>query len=385
MKHPHPLLSDLLTAAGTDRDRRALHEAASIAVHRSLRLRPGEHILIISNPAAEVAAIAAAMYDAALSAGGLPVLLFQPQKTQMDFAEPAVIAALNARPEVVVSFSANKLGKDPVGSAAPYRHNGVSYDHLLHLLLYGEKSCRSFWSPATSIDSFVRTVPINYPVLRQRCAAVKAVLDRAVAVHVWAPGGTDITLGIEGRTARADDGDFSTPGSGGNLPAGETFISPRNGTARGRIVFDGSISVHEGDLFIKHPITCTVSGGFVREIDGDAEAAILRATIEQAETNALLFEQDGRLPKGSGKLYAKNARNIGELGIGLNPSARITGNMLEDEKAYRTCHFAIGMNYDDDAPSLIHLDGLVRKPTIVAIDEDRKEITIEDSGVLLIN
>ena len=63
----------------------------------------------------------------------------------------------------------------------------------------------------------------------------------------------------------------------------------------------------------------------------------------------------------------KNARNIGELGIGLNPAASINGNMLEDEKAFHTCHFAIGQNYDNDAPSLIHLDGVVRNPTIELI------------------
>ena len=82
--------------------------------------------------------------------------------------------------------------------------------------------------------------------------------------------------------------------------------------------------------------------------------------------------------------YARNARNLGELGIGLNPKASIVGNMLEDEKAFRTCHFAIGANYDDDAPAFIHLDGLVTEPTIVAKTSRGKEIVIESHGDLLI-
>ena len=77
-----------------------------------------------------------------------------------------------------------------------------------------------------------------------------------------------------------------------------------------------------------------------------------------------------------------HARNIGELGIGLNPAARISGRMLEDEKAFRTCHFAVGMNYDDDAPSLIHLDGLVKSHTITAVFEDGSERVIEREGEL---
>jgi leucyl aminopeptidase (aminopeptidase T) len=361
-----------------------LREAARIAVEVSLKVRQGEHVLIITNPRPDAAAIAQALYDACIDAGGLPVLVFQPVKSQLDFAEPAVIAAFNARPEVVISMSDEKLGKDQRAIAAPYIFNNAKYDHIFHLQLYGAKSCRSFWSPSATVESFVRTVPIDYDELQRRCAAVKAVLDRAVSVQVSAPGGTDILVGLRGRKAKSDDGNFATPGSGGNLPAGETFISPENGTAQGCICFDGSISVNEGDLLIRRRIECTVEQGFVTAIHGGEEADSLLRTIEAAERNAREFEQAGKLPLGSGETYARNARNIGELGIGLNPAARITGKMLEDEKAFRTCHFAIGMNYDEDAPSLIHLDGLVQNPTITALFEDGSRQIIEQDGELLV-
>jgi len=363
-------------------DGAALGEAARIAVESALRVREGEQVLIISNPKPDVAAIAQALYDASAGAGGRPVLLFQPVKTQFSFAEPAVIAAFEARPEVVISLSAEKLGKDPKGIASPYALGGSQYDHIFHLRMYGEKSCRSFWSPSTTVESFARTVPVDYAEMRRRCAAVKGILDAAAWVRVTAPGGTDITLGLRGRIAKSDDGDFSAPGSGGNLPAGEAFVSPENGTAQGRICFDGSISVGEGDLIVNSPIACAVENGFVREISGGAEAARLLETIEAAERSAREFERSGKLPAGSGAVYARNARNIGELGIGLNPAARITGKMLEDEKAFRTCHFAIGMNYDEDAPSLIHLDGLVKNPTITAVFEDGSERPIARNGEL---
>ncbi|MDE5775591.1 MAG: peptidase M17, partial [Treponemataceae bacterium] len=61
-----------------------------------------------------------------------------------------------------------------------------------------------------------------------------------------------------------------------------------------------------------------------------------------------------------------------------------TGNMLEDEKAFKTCHFAIGENYDNDAPSLIHLDGVVRLPTIVINYKDGTSFTALENGVLKI-
>jgi aminopeptidase len=359
-----------------------LKEAARIAIEVSLRVKTGEQVLIISNPRPEVAVIAEALYDASLDTGGRPVLLYQPVKAQIAFAEPATLAAFNAKPEVVISLSDEKLGKDPTGIASPYEYNGVKYDHIFHLQQYGERSCRAFWSPSTTIESFIRTVPIDYAELQRRCAAIKRVLDRAVEVHVSAPGGTDITIGLRGRGAKSDDGNFSTPGSGGNLPAGETFISPENLTAKGRICYDGSISVNEGELIIVTPIECLVEDGYVTKILGAGEAACLLKTIEAAERNAYEFERDGKLPPGFGEMYARNARNIGELGIGLNPAARITGKMLEDEKAFRTCHFAIGSNYDDDAPSLIHLDGLVKSPTITAFFDDGTKQIIERDGEL---
>ena len=58
--------------------------------------------------------------------------------------------------------------------------------------------------------------------------------------------------------------------------------------------------------------------------------------------------------------------------------------MLEDEKAFGTCHFAVGENYDNDAPSLIHLDGLVRNPSITVFYFDGSEKTIMTDGNLSI-
>ena len=383
MTHKNIFFEQNLLQPGTADTAQKLRAASEIAIQNALKVCSGEQVLIISNPKTDAAHIAAALYDAAGAAGARPTLIFQPEKQQIDFAEKSVIAAFSAKPEVVISISAGKLGKDEHGITTPYRYNGKDYDHLFHLLQYGEKKCRAFWSPAVTVDSFIRTVPIDYALLQERCKKYGEILDRAVSVRVTAPGGTDVVIGLNGRRAKSDNGDFSQMGSGGNLPAGEVFISPENGTAEGIICFDGSISLHDRDILIKTPVCCTVRQGYVTEIHGGSEAAELQKTIELAEHNACDFEKNGRLPPGQGNVYAKNARNIGELGIGLNPQAIITGNMLEDEKAFRTCHFAIGQNYDDDAPALIHLDALVCNPTIIAAFEDGSEQVIEKDGNLI--
>jgi aminopeptidase len=376
-------MSTLRDAAAFSPDQ-ALAAAAEVAARHSLRLQPGEKVMIVTNPEREVLEIAAALYDAAMAAAARPTLLVQPIKAQLDEAEEAVIAAFESQPDVVVSLSAEKLGKDGSGISTPYEWDGVSYDHVFHYQLYGAKTLRAFWSPSISRSMFVKTVPIDYAELRDRCRRVKAALDGAAFVRVSNPDGTDVRIGLADRIAKCDDGDYSIPGSGGNLPAGEVFVSPALGSAEGTIVFGGSISDTAGDILIREPIRCSVSGGFVTEISGGSEAARLRAALEEGAAGAVHMAEEGKLGREKAAEYARNARNIGELGIGLNPKAEIVGNMLEDEKAFRTCHFAIGSNYDEDAPALIHLDGLVTRPTIVAIRENGKELVIERDGELLI-
>jgi leucyl aminopeptidase (aminopeptidase T) len=79
-----------------------------------------------------------------------------------------------------------------------------------------------------------------------------------------------------------------------------------------------------------------------------------------------------------------DARVIGELGIGVNPGARITGNMLEDEKAIGTAHIAFGNNADfpggGNNHSQIHRDFLFYRPTIEAVYFDGTKRVVMKNG-----
>lgn len=384
---------------------------AQTMINDVCRVKKDERVLIIANPETNV--VAQDLFEAARDAGAQPVLMFQPVKKSLDNAAPEVLAAIAAEPDVCFSISSVKLGKDPRGTAHPYKNDrNVEYDHIFDYLLYGKKTMRAVWTPGITQSMYERTVQIDYDELARRCRALEQLYENAVTVRVTAPGGTDVVVPVKGRKALSDDGDFSKPGTGGNIPSGEVFISPLVGTGNrqepfaeaeklldritrrnvkknapteegagsadavlpagtaGTIVFDGSMTFGDGDALLETPITVQVSAGFVTEITGGDEARRLKKTILEAESKAAAMEKEGRLPDGMGPVYRRNARNIGELGIGLNPAAVITGNMLEDEKAFRTCHFAIGENYDNDAPALIHLDGVVRDPTIVLTYED---------------
>jgi len=226
---------------------------------------------------------------------------------------------------------------------------------------------------------------VDYLKMRATADRLSTLLTQASVVMVKSPGGTDISFSIQGRKAMRDDGDFRSAGKGGNLPAGEVFISPVVKSAEGTIVFDGSISDIEGDIVIQKPIACTVRGGYVMGIEGGAEAECLeKALMSGLNMASRLVHQQGMAPE-TALSYGTNARHIGEFGIGLNPAARIGGNMLEDEKVLGTIHFAVGSNYDEDAPALIHLDGLVKSPTVVLLMPTGEELHIMERGALSID
>jgi len=242
---------------------------------------------------------------------------------------------------------------------------------------------RTFWSPGITKDTFARAVPIDYKRMRNDAARLKKILDASNEVTVTAPGGTDITIGLRGRKVRADDGDFSRPGLGGNVPSGEVFVSPELGTANGTIAFDGSIILNEGEIVIKKPIMAEVERGYITGISGGTEAAKLKESVVEGERKARKMCQSGEMKHALAEKYARNAWGIGELGIGLNRKAKIVALMLEDEKVYGTCHFAVGSNYDGDADAMIHLDGLVRSPTIIARSRSGKETALMVNGKLV--
>ena len=373
---------------------------AQIVIQDVVKVKKGERVLVVANPA--TSEIAQDLYSASCEAGAVATLMFQPDKTSFDNANPEVLAAFATEPDVYFSISNIKLGKDPKATANPYvAEDGQKYTHIADYLLEGKKVIRGAWTPGITVDMMNRTAPIDYKELQSRCAQLVEIFKGAVSIRVTAPGGTDVIVPVNGRGLMLDDGDFSKPGAGGNIPAGEVFISPVVGGSQlkaadgsvyeqqtegceGVIVFDGSMTFGDGDSILETPITCKVNGGYVTEITGAAEAERLIKTITEAENRALQMEKDGKLKEGQGVIYKKNARNIGELGIGLNPAAKITGNMLEDEKAFHTCHFAIGENYDNDAPSLIHLDGVVRNPTITLIYSDGSEKVILNNGEIIL-
>ena len=139
-----------------------------------------------------------------------------------------------------------------------------------------------------------------------------------------------------------DDGIYTKKGSFGNLPAGEVFIAPLENKTNGTIIVDASVG---GIGKVDKNIRIDIKDGFIDNIAGGKIAKSFKRLLKN-------------------KLY----KNVAELGIGTNYKAKITGEVLEDEKVFGTCHIAFGNNrhFGGTVDVPFHVDFVIRNPTIYA-------------------
>ena len=329
---------------------------ARTVLEQSLALQPGERVLIVGNPEETSRLICDAYFEATLQMGGQPLLARQPARAITDMSDPGVLAALGSEPDIIFSISTDKIGKDPHGLHIGYvGRDGQKYTSIFDKITEGDKRARAGTSPGIKMDTFLRCMEVDYTAMRTQAAAMKKAVEGHSEMHIETPAGTDLAVGMRGRKMFVDDGDLRKPGRFGNLPCGEIFFSPELGTARGRIVFDGVIATGPECLVPTEPLVMEVDAGYVTRILPSAHAAVVEASIREGAARAQAMGKED---------YARNSWGVGELGLGLNPRAKMVPDMLEAEKVGGTCHVAIGSNYDRDLPALTHYDMLMTHPRI---------------------
>jgi leucyl aminopeptidase (aminopeptidase T) len=206
-----------------------------------------------------------------------------------------------------------------------------------------KKGVRVATFPGITKEIMIRGMNADYNAISKRSIKLKKILEKGKLVKVTAPAGTDIEFYITGRTAIASKGLYHKKGESGNLPTGETFNAPVEGTANGVFVVDGSFAGLGliGDVNIK----VEVKNGFAAKITGGSAARKLNGMLDKV---------------------GKAARNIAEFGIGTNDSAKLSGILLEDEKVMGTVHLALGNNITmgGSVNVPIHVDGVIKRPTV---------------------
>jgi leucyl aminopeptidase (aminopeptidase T) len=202
-----------------------------------------------------------------------------------------------------------------------------------------ENGARAATLPGVTEDMLARVMSADMEGLRTKGHAVADALDKASEARITDANGTDLHLDLSGREAIPDAGELAERGAFGNLPCGEGFISPAGGN--GTLVIDGSMA---GVGLVDGPVVLVIEGGHLTSARGGQGMAFMELLTKHGE--------DGT--------------NIAELGVGTNEKAKLTGEILEDEKILGTCHIAFGASagIGGTVQVPVHLDCVVMKPTL---------------------
>lgn len=297
----------------------------------NMGVKPGESILIVTDTATSPL-IALSFFDAAVTIGCEVMIVNMLPRAHPGREPPKVIAEAMRKVDVVIAPTSKSLS------------------HTRARMMCGCAGARMATMPGITEEMMISGgMTAEYEKVSSLVLDASTMLSSAKEIRITTDLGTDIIFEVHGCKWKADTGICKVPGCCINLPAGEVYVAPKSG--EGRIVVDGTIS---GLGFLKSPIEIVVEKRYVSKIKG-----------ERADELITLLESVG-MP----------AYNIAEIGFGLNPSARMTGNSLEDEKVGGTVHIGLGDNstIGGDVIAGIHLDAIVTKPMIFT---DGREIRLK--------
>jgi leucyl aminopeptidase (aminopeptidase T) len=290
-----------------------LAPAVNTILRRCLAVRAGESVLVVVD--ARTRAIGAVLRDAASSLGAEAVLAEMDERATDGTEPPETIAAAMLAADVVIAPTTRSLSHTRARKAAT------------------DAGARATTMPGVTNEMLARVMAVEHAPMAARSRAVAELLSEGGVAHVSCPRGTQLTLDLTGRQGIADDGVLTTAGAFGNLPCGEGFIAPLGG--EGRIVASSVASLGLSDP----PATLTVEGGRIVSARDGLGPQLLERLVAHGEPGT----------------------NLAELGVGTNDCARLSGNVLEDEKILGTVHVAFGASagIGGTVSVPIHLDVVV--------------------------
>jgi len=319
-----------------------MFSAASAALEYLFKISESDNVLILTD--AHSAAIADAFEKASIR-NGCPVDFYKIENDQ--------------RPLQEIPPGLEKLlpGKTIVLNIIKAYPEEIAFRIKWIFKVKENKLAKLGHMPGINEEMMLNSVNIDFEEMKSTAGKIINILNGADRLHITTEKGTDLLLGVKGRIFIEDIG--VKPGEDCNLPCGEIYCAPLETEADGIVVFDASI----GDIgVLNYPLKVYVSKGRITKFESD--------NIDLVKRISILQDVD------------KDAMVIGELGIGVNPGARITGNMLEDEKSLGTAHIAFGNNADftggGNNHSKIHRDYLFYKPTIeVSYAEGKNKVLMK--------
>ncbi len=309
-------------------------KSADMVINTCMGARKGESVLIITDTKTDEQ-IAASLYDSAVRSGCETILLKMEPRLQHGAEPPELVAEAMKNADVILAPASKSL------THTKARQNA------------SKKGARTATMPGITAEMMNNGgLTADYKVIEERAKQLLESLEGSRQIRITTELGTDVLIDVQNCTWLSDTGICHEKGTTSNLPAGEVYIAPAN--VNGTLVVDGSMA---GIGLLDQPLTIQIRDRIAVSFKGK-DAPELEAMVNEV---------------------GPDGRNIAELGIGINPQARITGIILEDEKVGGTIHMALGDNstFGGDVSVDLHLDGIVKDPQVSV---DGKKLDVERFG-----
>ncbi|MGF6376989.1 2,5-dihydroxypyridine 5,6-dioxygenase [Clostridiales Family XIII bacterium PM5-7] len=307
-----------------------LQKAASKLINEIFSVKKGETVVITADTMSDellLDAVAAAVH----SVDAYPMVI--------TMATPDGVGKA-ADPDIPVdALTGALLGADVW---IEFNHQWLLYSTPFEVAMEKNKNLRYMCLVDFSPELLVRTVGnVETAQLQIFMEAFAQRHREAKEMRVTTPAGTDVSFKLNNNhVVAADCGKAGIPGM--HMLTGQLNVVPEFGSVNGTIVFDGTITPPFGHV-PSQPVVLTVKDSKIIKFEGGHEAAEYEKFLND-------FEDEGMF-------------KMAHIAYGFNPGAKLTGNVVEDERVWGCTEWGIGYVSPMDAPpvgqnAVSHTDGI---------------------------
>lgn len=286
-----------------------LGKAAKILCEDLFKLKPGETFVITADTECEKRVIDATA-TAAFACDAKPMVIYTASPLGVGKAADPMLP--------LESLTAALLKAD---AWVEFNNKWLLYSTPYDIAMKGNKKLRHLCLVGMNVDMMVRNIGrVDYPNLEKFMMLVTKKTLSAKHMRITTPAGTDVEFNNEpGRKPIMELGYADTPGS--HMMAGQIGWSPNFESINGTIVFDGSL-VPPIIGILKEPVRLTIKKGEIVKIEGGKEATEYEKWLKSFNHPQML--------------------KLAHVCYGFNPGARLTGDILEDERVWGGTEWGLG-------------------------------------------
>ncbi|MEM3190938.1 MAG: aminopeptidase [Thermoplasmata archaeon] len=306
-----------------------IKKGANKIVNELIKVKEGEELLIYADTTVSPI-IVDSTAEQAFIAGARPVVMWYETLKYPGEEPPAIVAGAMKNADAIIEFASRFLYLTDAYREA--LNSGAR-----HLCLTGMTETMMI-NCITKVDT---------ELLERFGSKLADLLARASKMRILTNSGTDISFEMGGRPIFLDTG-VTTNEHPESFLGGQISWAPVEESINGTLVFDGSIWPPESLGLLKEPVVMKIEKGRITWFSENKESIKFKNWLES--------------------FHDPNMYNIAHVAYGFNPGAKLSGNILEDERVFGAIEFGIGAQASSflgkAGQAKSHTDGILLNPTV---------------------